>query len=170
MFKKINITLILISVLSFYSTLINSNDIKKIQIVKDIHNIDTMELLDFKENISSIKEKKAQYYILNFWASWCAPCIKEMKSLNLFQKNNPNIRVLTISEDNNISNSITFFKRNNYEFFEKYYDKGKKIYSLFPIRGLPTSFIADNNYKVFAKVEGIIDWNSKDFKDWLFSN
>ena len=53
---------------------------------------------------------------------------------------------------------------------EKYFDKEKKIFSLFPIRGLPTTFIANEEFKVFAKVEGIIEWNSQVFKKWLFSN
>ena len=46
---------------------------------------------------------------------------------------------------------------------EKYFDKDKKILSSFNVRGLPTTFIADKNFRVFAKVEGIIEWDSKDF-------
>ncbi len=168
--KNKTILFILILILNFYSALIISNDIKKIQIIKDNYNIDTLELIDYKENISLLKEKEAKYYILNFWASWCAPCIREMKSLNLLQKKNSNIRVITISEDNNVSESQVFFKKNNYKYLEKYFDKEKKIFSLFPIRGLPTTFIANEEFKVFAKVEGIIEWNSQVFKKWLFSN
>ena len=68
------------------------------------------------------------------------------------------------------SDSIVFFEKNNYKYLEKYFDKEKKIFSLFPIRGLPTTFIANKEFKVFAKVEGIIEWNSKTFQKWLLLN
>jgi hypothetical protein len=53
---------------------------------------------------------------------------------------------------------------------EKYFDKDKKILSLFPIRGLPTTFIANKQFKIFAKVEGIIEWDSSQFINWLREN
>ena len=77
--------LLLVSFLKLPSFYIYSNDIDKIQLIKEIYNINKIELIDFNENISSIKEKKASFYILNFWASCCAPCIKAMKSLNSLQ-------------------------------------------------------------------------------------
>ena len=93
-----------------------------------------------------------------------------MKTLDLLQKKHPTIRVITISEDNSISDSEKFFEKNNYSYLEKFFDQDKKLFSLFPIRGLPTTFIANKEYKVFAKVEGIINWNSSEFINWLFSN
>ena len=46
----------------------------------------------------------------------------------------------------------------------------KKILSKFSLRGLPTTFIVNKDYKVFAKVEGIIEWDSKSFMSWLNEN
>ena len=162
--------LLIIFTLNLISFILKSNDIEKIQIVKDNYHIGLLKLINYKEKTALLKEKEASYYILNFWASWCAPCIKEMKSLNKLQKNNSDIRVITISQDKDLSAAIDFFKKNNYKKLEKYYDKDKNILSTFSVRGLPTTFIANKEFKVFAKVEGIIEWDSEDFLNWLYSN
>ena len=163
-------TFLLIIILTFINFILQSNDIEKIKIVKDNYYIGSLKLVNYKEKTSLLKDKEASYYILNFWASWCAPCIKEMKSLNTLQKKNSDIRVITISQDKELSTSIEFFKKNNYKKLEKYYDKDKNILDTFSIRGLPTTFIANKDLKVFAKVEGIIEWESKEFLNWLYSN
>ena len=171
MLAKHKIHILLISfILTLISFILKSNDIEKIQIIKDNYYIGSLKLTNYKEKDSLIKEKKASYYILNFWASWCAPCIKEMKSLNALQKKVSDIRVITISQDKDLSTSIDFFKKNKYKQLEKYYDKDKSILSTFSIRGLPTTFIANKDFKVFAKVEGVIEWKSKEFINWLYSN
>ena len=90
-----------------------------------------------------------------------------MKSLNSLQSKAPYLRVITISQDKNINIARNFFIQNKYEHLEKYFDKNKEILSHFPIRGLPTTFIADKNFRVFGKVEGVIEWDSKEFLDWL---
>ena len=166
---KIQILLIILN-LTFISFVLKSNNIEKIQIVKDNYYIGSLKLINYKEKTSLLKDKEASYYILNFWASWCAPCIKEMKSLNALQKKRSDIRVITISQDKELSNSIDFFKRNDYKQLEKYYDKDKNILDAFSIRGLPTTFIANKDFKVFAKVEGIIEWETEEFLNWLYSN
>lgn len=167
-YKKI---LILISfIVTLFTINSYSNDIKKIQIIKDNYFIDTLKLHDFEKNSVLLKDKKASYYLLNFWASWCAPCIKEMKSLDNLQKKEARIRVITISQDNNLELAKKFFIENSYTNLEKYFDIDKKVLSFFNIRGLPTTFIVNEDFKVFAKVEGIIEWDRKSFINWLFKN
>ena len=155
---------------SFYSFFLHSNNIEKIQIIKDNYSIENLTLVDYKNKSTLLKDKKSSYYIINFWASWCAPCVKEMNSLNSLQKKAPYLRVITISQDKTIQISEEFFKKYNYNDLEKYFDKKKKILSKFKLRGLPTTFIANKNYKIFAKVEGIIEWDSPEFIKWLNNN
>ena len=154
MLAKHKIHILLISfILTLISFILKSNDIEKIQIIKDNYYIGSLKLTNYKEKDSLIKEKKASYYILNF-----------------LQKKVSDIRVITISQDKDLSTSIDFFKKNKYKQLEKYYDKDKSILSTFSIRGLPTTFIANKDFKVFAKVEGVIEWKSKEFINWLYSN
>ena len=170
MIKKKLASLITFLLLSHLTFNLVSNDIEKIQIIKDPYYIDTLELINYKEKTSLLKDKPASYFIINFWASWCAPCIKEMKTLNSLQEKVPALRVITISQDKSLDLAKKFFKKNKHKSLEKYFDKNKKALSSFSIRGLPTTFIANKNYKVLAKVEGIIEWDSESFINWLNEN
>ena len=170
MIKKKLISLITLLFLFHLTSNLISNDIEKIQIIKEPYYINDLELMNYKENYTLLDDKPASYFIINFWASWCAPCIKEMKSLNSLQKKMPSIRVITISQDKSLDLAKNFFKQNKHKALEKYFDKDKKVLSKFSLRGLPTTFIVNKDYKVFAKVEGIIEWDSKLFKNWLNEN
>ena len=170
MIKKKLISLITLLFLFHLTSNLISNDIEKIQIIKEPYYINNLELMNYKENYTLLDDKPASYFIINFWASWCAPCIKEMKSLNSLQKKIPSMRVITISQDKSLDLAKNFFKKNKHEALEKYFDKDKKVLSRFSLRGLPTTFIIDKDYKVFAKVEGIIEWDSKLFINWLKEN
>ena len=170
MIKKNLISLIILLFLFHLTSKLISNDIEKIQIIKEPYYINNLELMNYKENYTLLDDKPASYFIINFWASWCAPCIKEMKSLNSLQKKIPSMRVITISQDKSLDLAKNFFKKNKHEALEKYFDKDKKVLSRFSLRGLPTTFIIDKDYKVFAKVEGIIEWDSKLFINWLKEN
>ena len=64
-----------------------------------------------------------------------------MKSLDNLKKNTSKIKVITVSQDSDINDAINFFKKNNYENLEKYYDYDKKVSKNFSLRGLPTTFI-----------------------------
>ena len=170
MIKKKLISLITLFFLFHLTFNLISNDIEKIQIIKEPYYINDLELMNYTENYSLLDDKPASYFIINFWASWCAPCIKEMKSLNSLQKKMPSIRVITISQDKSLDLVKNFFKKHKHKALEKYFDKDKKILSKFSLRGLPTTFIVNKDYKVFAKVEGIIEWDSKSFISWLNRN
>ena len=170
MIKKKLISLITLLFLFHFTFNLISNDIEKIQIIKEPYYINDLELMNYKENNTFLDNKPASYFIINFWASWCAPCIKEMKSLNSLQKKIPSIRVITVIQDKSLDLAKNFFKKNKHKALEKYFDKGKKVLSKFSLRGLPTTFIVNKDYMVFAKVEGIIEWDSKLFINWLNEN
>ena len=167
MIKKILTIFITLLLICYFNFNLASNDIEKIQIIKEPFYIESLELINYKEESVFLKEKLSSYFLINFWASWCAPCIKEMKSLNTLQEKASFLRILTVSEDKNMKIAKEFFKKNKHPSLEKYYDKDKSVLSKFSIRGLPTTFIVDKEFRVFAKVEGIIEWESEEFIKWL---
>ncbi len=147
-----------------------SSDLEKIKKIDNPISLKNLDFFDFNKSRVAIIDDNTDFYILNFWASWCAPCIKEMKSLNNLKKMLPNIKVITISQDADINDAINFFKKNKYKNLEKYYDYEKSVSKNFSLRGLPTTFIFDKSVNTFAKIEGIIEWDTEEFTKWLKSN
>ncbi|MBF96708.1 MAG: Thiol:disulfide interchange protein TlpA [Alphaproteobacteria bacterium MarineAlpha9_Bin4] len=144
-----------------------SSNLEKIKIIENKTYLNKIKFYDYKKNLINVIDKKIDYYIINFWASWCAPCIKEMSSLNHLKKKFPNVKILTINQDEDIEDAKEFFTKNKYDNLEKYYDYKKEISKNFALRGLPTTFIFNKEFKAFAKVEGIIEWESEEFVNWL---
>ncbi len=144
-----------------------SSDLEKIQKVQNKVSLKNINFFDLSKNPIDIVDKDTDFYIVNFWASWCAPCIKEMKTLDRLKVKMPTIKVITVSQDADINDAIEFFKKNSYENLEKYFDYNKTISKNFSLRGLPTTFIFNNNLTSYAKVEGIIEWDSYEFTEWL---
>ena len=161
------IILLFYSIIILKSPIVWSSDLEKIKKIDSVISLNKIILLDYNKNPVDFIDKETDFYILNFWASWCAPCIKEMKSLDNLKKTTSKIKVITVSQDSDINDAINFFKKNNYENLEKYYDYEKVVSQNFSLRGLPTTFIFNKELKAFAKVEGIIEWESKKFINWL---
>jgi len=126
---------------------------------------------DKQINLSSyLKSENNKITILNFWATWCPPCIDELPSLNNLSKDLMayNIDVLAVSMDRgNPSKLIKFLEKNggkNLVFFQdKNWSAGKNI----PIKGLPVTLIVknkDNILKIIYKHLGPLEWDHKDIK------
>ena len=165
----------IITILIFAKVLIFTN----IAFSKDFSNFEEQifpEVLLFDENDSQIKlssylkSENNKITILNFWATWCPPCIDELPSLNNLSKDIMvyNIDVLAVSMDRgNPLRLIKFLEKNggkNLIFFQdKNWSAGKNI----PIKGLPVTLIVKNRndiLKIIYKHLGPLEWDHKDIK------
>ena len=125
----LSLSLIFTIAAMFYK--LNATDIEKIQLIKNDYYINELKLQDFDGNEFYLKNKKAKFYIVNLWASWCAPCIKEMASLNSLKSKASDVLVITISEDSNVNDAKQFFNGRKYDNLEKYYDTEVDIFKIF---------------------------------------
>ncbi len=165
----------IITFLIFVKVLIFSN----IAFSKDFSNFEEQifpEVTLFDKNDKQInlslylKSENNKITILNFWATWCPPCIDELPSLNNLSKDlmADDIDVLAVSMDRgNSSKLIKFLEKNGGEnlvfFQDKNWSAGKNI----PIKGLPVTLIVknkDNILKTIYKHLGPLEWDHKDIK------
>ena len=139
------------------------------------------EIILFDENklqttlSSYLNKSKNNLTIINFWATWCPPCIKELPSLNRLANDFKEKRViiLAVSMDRGDEKKLTsFLKKNGGEnlifFQDKNWSAGKSI----PIKGLPVTIIVqklNNKYKIVYKHEGPLEWDSKEVKNNILS-
>lgn len=116
----------------------------------------------------ALHDFKGDVVVLNFWATWCPPCIEETPSLVEMQKElaPKGVKVLGVSID---------VDQNAYEKFLKDYridfltvrDPQKRTPSLYGTFGWPETFIIDRKGVVRRKFIGAVDWTQPDIKEYI---
>tara|TARA_Y100000588_G_C13871649_1_gene760533 strand:- start:13 stop:528 length:516 start_codon:yes stop_codon:yes gene_type:complete len=118
-------------------------------------------------NLKKINSDKI--YILNFWATWCAPCKEEMPSLDKLHAKD-GIFVFPINlEDKNLKKTDKFYDDLNIKNLNVYFDEGLKLTKAFSLRGVPTTIIFNKNKDEVARIKGSVDFSDKKFISWLDS-
>ena len=145
-------------------------NIKNIVIHKVPKTYDNVIFLDKKDKKINIKEFMGSLLILNFWATWCEPCKEEMPSLDSLQKNTElrNLKIFVINIGNeNLDKANKFFIDLNIKNLEPYFDPPTTLAKTFSLRGIPTSILINKEGQEFARVIGSIDFEDKNFVDWI---
>ena len=99
---------------------------------------------DFSGNEISLKDYQGKLVIINFWATWCAPCKKEMPSLDqLYQDSSfKNLEVLAVNmEQPNVKKTKKFFADLNIKKLSIFFDSNLNFVKEFKLRGVPTTVL-----------------------------
>ena len=109
-----------------------------------------------------LSELQGKLVIVNLWATWCAPCLREMPSLERLQSRlGERVAVLAVSEDRGGNKSVEpFIAKLGLKSVKIYIDPKSEVGHAFGVQGLPTSFIIDHEGKVLGRVEGAAEWDS----------
>lgn len=108
--------------------------------------------------------------VLNVWATWCAPCIREMPSLDRLagHLNSSSAVVLAVSQDRGGQAVIRpFLERLGVKNLKAFGDPSGKLSRDLGIRGLPSTFIISPGGAIISRVEGAIEWDSPDVIDYI---
>jgi len=107
--------------------------------------------------ISEEDLKKNKFTLINFFASWCAPCRAEHKYLVKLSSENNEIKIIGINFKDKKDNAINFLKElgNPYNFVGK--DLDGKISIVFGVYGIPESIIVNSDLTIIKKIIGPID-------------
>ena len=118
--------------------------------LNDENNIEKnlINILDFNSN-----------YVVNFWATWCIPCKKELPDLNKMKIENKDLKVIIISIDKKpIKDQLNFLKKNKVNELTAYFDQNMTFFKSLRLKGIPTTLLI-NQQKIVAKKEGIFSYN-----------
>ena len=130
--------------------------------------VSQVKFKDFHLKDIQINKNDGKIKILNFWATWCAPCKKEMPSLDEFQGKNEDVLVFPINVDKpNKEKTNKFFKDLNIKNLQIYFDHELKLVNKFKLRGVPTTILKNKNGHEFARIKGDINFDDKKFIQWL---
>ena len=147
-------------------------DIKNLVISKELKKYDGLTFLDSNDNQLNLQDYKGNLILLNFWATWCAPCKKEMPSLDLLlvNENLDNLKIFPINVGkDNLNQSTKFLKDLNIQNLNLYFDNQVTLAKKFQLRGIPTTILFNKDGFEFARIIGSIDFEDEIFIEWLSS-
>ena len=146
--------------------------IKNLVINKELKKYEDLTFLDSKKEQINLKDFKGKLILLNFWATWCAPCKEEMPSLDLLDKkaslDNLKIFPINVGQESE-EKAINFFNDLKIKNLDTYFDSPITLAKKFGLRGIPTTIIFNKEGFEFARIIGSINFEEKNFIDWLSS-
>ncbi|MCP5382372.1 MAG: TlpA family protein disulfide reductase [Kordiimonadaceae bacterium] len=122
---------------------------------------------DENGNDVTFSDFKGKVILVNIWATWCAPCVKEMPDLNELQKSlgGEKFQVVLVSENQDgMESSIDFLKTNKIDSLNTYFDSNRGVARGLKTNALPTSILINTEGDEIGRLIGPADWNSGDAK------
>ena len=137
-------------------------ELEDFELSKEKHNISSLKFKDEQEKEISFSDFKGKILLVNFWATWCAPCIKEMPSLDrLKSKVDGNFDVVAISIDRDGKKKvIDFFNENKITNLEKFFDIKNSLAKEMNLIGIPTSFFVNKKGDLIGHYQGDMEWDN----------
>jgi cytochrome c biogenesis protein CcmG, thiol:disulfide interchange protein DsbE len=111
---------------------------------------------------------RGKVVLLNFWASWCAPCVEELPSLLKLHHDDPNLVVLAVSIDVD-PDAYSSFIRNRHVDLITVRDPDKAAATLYHTTMWPESYVIDRNGFIRRKFVGATDWSDPEIRTFLKS-
>ena len=111
----------------------------------------------------TLADFKGRVLLVNFWATWCAPCIKEMPSLDRLQAKfgSDNFQVVAVNEDRGGAKIAgPFLQKIGALNLSLFVDDKMKLMRSLKVRGLPTSFLLNRNGSIVGKLVGVVEWDT----------
>ena len=130
--------------------------------------VSQVKFKDFDSKDIVLNKNDGKIKILNFWATWCAPCKEEMPSLDKFSLKNPDFYVYPINlEKINQKKTKKFYDDLNIQNLKIFFDPEFQLAKQFKLRGVPTTIFINQKGQEFARVIGDVDFSDKNFIKWL---
>lgn len=124
------------------------------------------ELQDVNGEIVHFEELKGEVVFLNFWATWCPPCIAEMPDINKLFGQTSKVRFVMISLDQDRQKAKDFVQEKGFDF--PIYFLNSRLPSTYNINAIPTTYVLSKEGKIKVENHGMAKYNSEKFKKFLF--
>jgi len=122
-----------------------------------------VEFLDAAEQPRSFADFQGKVVLVNFWATWCAPCIREMPALARLEAElgGDDFRVVAISIDRKGMPAVnSFYKKHKIEGLEPFVDTKNAVPRKLRVVGLPTTVLIDRRGNEIGRLVGGAEWDS----------
>ena len=131
-----------------------------------------LEIENIKSQKIILEKLSSKVTLINFWATWCAPCKKELplldKLANSLDSKQLNIVLINL-ENKKYSDVKSFLDNLGIKNLTTYFDKNLKLTRSLGLRGIPVTLVVNSDKKEVARILGDIDFNNEEFVNWIKS-
>ncbi|MCW5698256.1 MAG: TlpA family protein disulfide reductase [Rhodospirillales bacterium] len=138
------------------------NSLGKFETASDGATVPGEPFLDGDGNGRTLADESGYGLVVNFWATWCPPCVKEMPALDQLgaELDEAEIKVMAVSEDFKGAEAVReFYDRNAIENLEVLVDTHGRLAKAFGVQGLPSTILIDHTGREVGRVTGIAAWD-----------
>ena len=144
--------------------------VKSFRWLQDPLPLDAVSIHDKDGKEINLSEFEGKIVLLNLWASWCPPCIRELPALDRLQKRlggeEFSVVAVSLDKDPQVARQM-FNERLSIEHLELYIEPAEQIGRFFPIDVLPANFIIDKRGRAIGMLRSYADWDAPE-SDALF--
>jgi thiol-disulfide isomerase/thioredoxin len=138
----------------------------------ELHNarrVADVDFLDRQLQPVSLKQFRGKLVIVNVWATWCAPCLREIPAMASIQQNNLDkpLVVVPLSIDENVAEVGQFLKKHQFSNYQTWLDPQKNIEQIMPANVVPATYVFDGAGNLIGFVRGYLDWNDEKVQPFL---
>jgi len=147
---------------------LREGDMRKLEIHAAAQPVPDVALVDVDANPRSLTEYRGKWVVLNFWATWCAPCRHEMPSLDRLQAAMPGIAVVPVATGRNAVEGIQrFYAEAGVKNLPILLDPESQLSRHMGVLGLPSTVILNPEGQEVARLIGDAEWDSAHAKTIL---
>ena len=130
--------------------------------------VSQVKFKDFYLEDIEVNKNDGKIKVINFWATWCEPCRKEMPSLDNFSYLNKHILIYPVNlEKPNTDKTRKFYQDLNLKNLKIYFDPEFELTKQFKLRGVPTTILLNKEGNEFARIIGDINFEDEKFIEWI---
>ena len=153
--------------LAAFSAIAFGEPVASLRPIKNPVQADSFTVRDVNGKLVSLGDFKGKVVLLNFWATWCLPCAKEMPSMDrlLQSYSAKGLVVVGVSVDIAAPRDVKEFADKLKITFPILHDRDSIISRHYSIPGVPTSYLIDRQGKIVYRVLGEYDWFSSEARE-----
>ena len=121
-------------------------------------------LRNLNGNLEGLSEFKDQVVVLNFWATWCAPCLEEMPAFETLYRRyrSQGLTVIAVSLDKGETSKVAKFVDEHSLTFPVLLDLDGIAERIYPSFTIPFTYVIDKKGRIAARVDGAKNWSSNE--------
>ncbi|WP_179025842.1 TlpA disulfide reductase family protein [Shewanella sp. Scap07] len=128
-----------------------------------------IELTTLTGQTINLQQHKGKLVLINLWATWCGPCIKEIPMMEEIRQTNKDndLVVIPVSIDESAADIMPFLQQHGLADYQTYHREQYSLDNVLPANVVPATFVLDGDGNLIGFLRGYLDWGDKEVQPYL---